>query len=329
MGIYMIKVKDLSKKFISKTSQPGIFGFTKPKIVKEFQAVHNLNFEVSPGEFVAFLGPNGAGKTTTLKMLTGILYPSSGQIDIFSYNPFEKKKQFKKMISFVMAQKTQLFLELPIKDTFDFFAHIYEVDQAKYLKVLAELVERFELHDKLDTVGRRLSLGQRMKCELICSFIYEPKVIFLDEPTIGLDVNSAQEVRKFLGETNKLLGTTIILTTHNMQDVEELCPRTIVINKGEKIFDDKTDQLKKIFGDTRIVEFILEEEKANLSQTDSLNIQNINGDILENQNNRLIVKSSRALSSQIISIILKNVSVNEINFHEDELSDVIAKIYKQ
>ncbi len=244
----MIKVQNLNKSFLSKKSPPGAFGFLKPKTITKFEAVRDLNFEIDKGEFIAFLGPNGAGKTTTLKMLTGILFPTSGNIDVFGFNPFQKKKQFKKMISFVMAQKTQLFLELPVKDTFDFFAEIYEVDKIRYKKRIDELTRRFDLEDKMDTVGRRLSLGQRMKCELICSFIYEPKVIFLDEPTIGLDVNSAKEVRSFLKESNKSLGTTIILTTHNMEDVEELCERTIVINKGTKIFDDKTSELKKIFG---------------------------------------------------------------------------------
>jgi ABC-2 type transport system ATP-binding protein len=325
----MIQVKNLSKSFTSKKSAPGFFGFLQPKIITNFVAVNNLNFEIGQSEFVAFLGPNGAGKTTTLKILTGILYPTEGEINIFGFNPFEKKKQFKKMISFVMAQKTQLFLELPIKDTFDFFAEIYEVDKIKYKKLVAELVERFELEDKLETTGRRLSLGQRMKCELICSFLYEPKVIFLDEPTIGLDVNSAQEVRKFLRETNKSLGTTIILTTHNMEDVEELCQRTIVINKGEKMFDGQTSELKKLFGDTRIIEFILEANTPSLDESIISEIQKSGGVVLENRSGRLVIKSNRSESSQIISLVLNNMQVVEINFHEDELADVIAKVYKQ
>ncbi len=325
----MIRVQNLNKTFFSRKGQGGLFGFLKPKTVKEFQAVHNLNFQIEKGEFVAFLGPNGAGKTTTLKMLTGILYPTSGEIDVFGYNPFQKKKQFKKMISFVMAQKTQLFLELPIKDTFDFFAEIYEVDKQKYRKLLDELIDRFELRDKLGTVGRRLSLGQRMKCELICSFLYNPKVIFLDEPTIGLDVNSAQEVRNFLKETNKSLGTTIILTTHNMQDVEELCERTIVINKGEKIHDGKTDDLKKMFGDDRIVEFILDTNSRAIPDKIMHQIRNSGGEVIEKNLSKLVIKSDRHTSTALINIVLGNAQVSEINFHEDDLSDVIARIYKQ
>jgi ABC-2 type transport system ATP-binding protein len=325
----MITVDNLNKKFVSKKSPPGLAGFFKPKIVKEFHAVKDLSFDIKKGEFVAFLGPNGAGKTTTLKMLTGILYPTSGTINVFTFNPFEKRKEFKKMISFVMAQKTQLFLELPVRDTFDFFAEIYEVDKTKYKKVLAELVERFELHDKLDTVGRRLSLGQRMKCELVCSFLYEPKVIFLDEPTIGLDVNSAKEVRKFLKETNKSLGTTIILTTHNMEDVEELCDRTIVINKGEKIYDGITGDLKKLFGDKRIIEFVFEENSPQLPPELLHELNMLDAELIENSTQKLLIKLDRPQSATIITKIINATQVHEINFQEDDLSDVIAKVYKQ
>jgi ABC-2 type transport system ATP-binding protein len=325
----MIRVTELNKTFVSKKSPPGVFGFLKPKIKKTFTAVNNLSFDIQKGEFIAFLGPNGAGKTTTLKMLTGILYPTSGNIDVFGFSPFQKKKEFKKMISFVMAQKTQLFLELPVKDTFEFFAEIYEVDKARYKTLVNELVERFELQDKLETTGRRLSLGQRMKCELICSFLYEPKVIFLDEPTIGLDINSAQEVRKFLRETNKSLGTTIILTTHNMEDVEELCDRTIVINKGEKIYDNSTSELKKMFGDSRIIEFITEEKKAEKLVGDTLHeVQNRGGEILQNSERKIVVKCDRSVSANIITLILNAVPILEINFHEDDLADVISKVYK-
>jgi ABC-2 type transport system ATP-binding protein len=168
-----------------------------------------------------------------------------------------------------------------------------------------------------------------MKCELVCSFLYEPKVIFLDEPTIGLDVNSAKEVRKFLKETNKSLGTTIILTTHNMEDVEELCDRTIVINKGEKIYDGQTAELKKIFGDNRVIEFIFEE---NSSQTPSLlvhELTNTGAEILENTSQKLLIKIDRAQTATVINKIMNTLQVHEINFQEDDLSDVIAKVYKQ
>ncbi|MDQ3238930.1 MAG: ATP-binding cassette domain-containing protein [bacterium] len=240
----------------------------------------------------------------------------------------QQKNEFKKLISFVMAQKTQLFLELPIQDTFDFFAEIYDIDKIKYKKLLNELLERFELQDKLETSGRRLSLGQRMKCELICSFLYEPKVIFLDEPTIGLDVNSAKEARKFLKESNTAQGTTIILTTHNMQDVEELCDRTIVINKGEKIHDGHTTDLKNYFGDSRVIEFLIDDLASDKIALLTKEITSRGGEIKYFQENNLKIKCERSQSAELITYILSSTSVKEINFHEEDLSNVISKIYK-
>lgn len=319
----MISVSNLSKTFISKKSPPGFFGFLQKKVEKRFEAVKDLSFNIDKGEFVALLGPNGAGKTTTLKMLTGILYPSSGDVSIAGFTPWKKENQFKRSISFVMAQKSQLFLELPIKDTFEFLSEIYNVDKNRYRKLLPELLERFELGDKLEIQGRRLSLGQRMKAELICSFLYDPKVIFLDEPTIGLDVNSALEVRSFLKETNRQMNTTIILTTHNMDDVEELCARTIVINKGRKMFDDSTQKLKNIFGDNRTIEFIYLHPSL---------IQHLPSDLKEydvrKEDTSLYVTAPRTHTSKVIQSLISD-HVVDINIHEEDLSKVIARVYTE
>lgn len=316
----MIHVSHLSKTFISRKWN----GFFKPKIEKEFKAVHDLSFDINQAEFTALLGPNGAGKTTTLKMLTGILYPTSGTVTIAGFTPWKKENQFKKSISFVMAQKSQLFLELPLKDTFDFLAEIYEVEKTQYIKLLNNLVERFELQDKLETHGRRLSLGQRMKAELICCFLYNPKVIFLDEPTIGLDVNSASEVRKFLKQTNKELGTTIILTTHNMDDVEELCDRTIVINHGAKIFDNKTQELKKIFGDNRTIELQYKDVAPGQHQLP----QSLQHYEFKSENNAIYITAPRLETSTILQQLI-SPDIIDINIHEEDLSKVITRVYKQ
>lgn len=300
-----IHVQNLSKTFITKSVQPGPLGFFKSRIIEEFKAVKSLSLDINEGEFVAFIGPNGAGKTTTLKMLSGILYPTSGDIDVFGFNPFDKKKEFKKMISFVMAQKTQLFMELPVKDTFDFIAQVYEVDNHEYKKKILELGDIFKISSLFHRKARKLSLGQRMKCELICALIYNPKIIFLDEPTIGLDVNSSFEVRSFLKDLNTKFKTTILLTTHNMDDVEELCERSIVINHGEKIFDGTTKQLKDIFGDERTIEFLLE---GNEIKT---------------------VTCPKSKTTQVITEMMNAHTVLEINFKDNELSHAISKIYAQ
>lgn len=316
----MIKVSQLNKVFSSKKSH-GWQWWKKQAGPTEFVAVKDLSFEIHSGEFVALLGPNGAGKTTTLKMLTGILYPTSGEIRVEGFIPVKREHEFKKSISFVMAQKSQLFLELPVKDTFEFMMEIYNVNTPNTKKLVNELVERFNLDDKLDTHARRLSLGQRMKCELICSFLYQPKVIFLDEPTIGLDVNSVREVREFLKQTNRSLGTTVILTTHNMDDVEELCDRTIMINKGEKIYDGSTLSLKKVFGDERIIEFVLDDPQSISLLPSSLSIMTQNKQIIA-------VRATREQSAKIINSVMNTVQVNEINIKETDLSEVVAKLYK-
>lgn len=315
----MISIKSLRKTFVAKSSQ----GFFKPKLINETVVIKDISFEVKEGEFVALLGPNGAGKTTTLKMLSGILYPTSGELDVFGYKPFEKKDGFKRIISFVMAQKSQLFMDLEVQDTFDFIAEIYQVDKEKYAEKLKELIQVFGIEDLVNKTARKLSLGQRMKCELICALIYEPKVIFLDEPTIGLDVNSAQEFRDFLKKLNQETKVTIILTTHNMDDVEALCERTIVINHGEIAFDGLTRDLKKIFGDKREIEFIVEE---NLDLTEDLQSEL---KIIQNDNRSLRIECATSNSTKVISEIMKTFNVLEINFKETDLHEVMGKLYKE
>jgi ABC-2 type transport system ATP-binding protein len=318
----MISVQNLSKTFYKKTRQKGFSGLFKQKEITEFTALKDISFEVQPGEFIAYLGPNGAGKTTSLKILAGILLPTEGKVNVFGYTPFERKTEFKKLISFVMAQKTQLFNELKVRDTFEFISEIYDVDKAKSKKFIEDVSERFGIADKLDLQARRLSLGQRMKCELLCSLLYEPKVLFLDEPTIGLDINSSRDVRNFLKEVNKTLGTTIILTTHNMDDVEELCERTIVINKGEKAFDGKTSELKKIFGDFREIEFVTEDE------VDTTVLQKLtNFEILSSTQTSFSIRVQRSDSANAISEIMQLIKVADINIKETELAEVIGQLY--
>jgi ABC-2 type transport system ATP-binding protein len=311
----MILSDKLSKTFITRKSQ----GFFKPKTTIKHHAVVDLDLEIQPGEFVSFLGPNGAGKTTTLKMLSGILYPSSGQVQVAGYTPFKKELGFKKTISFVMAQKSQLFLELPLRYTFEFFQEIYGVRHSQGHSLLQDLVERFRLQDKLETTGRRLSLGQRMKAELVCCLLYSPQVVFLDEPTIGLDVNSAYEVRQFLKEINHRYGTTILLTTHNMDDVEELCPRSIIINHGRKIYDDSTHNLKQYFGTDITIDFITDEQlQKPIPQIKKLS----------HLQRALRVVCQKSDSPLVISYIISQISIHEINIHETSLEAVIAQVYQ-
>lgn len=225
----IIQVNALTKTF----TQHTFWGKAK----KHFTAVKDISFTVNKGEFVGFLGPNGAGKTTTLKMLSGILYPTSGEINILGFIPWERKLTFKRRISMVMGQKSQLWWELPPIDTFELYQTLYQIPPQKYKNQLAKLVDLLDVTECLHTPVRQLSLGQRMKCELIASLLYEPEVLFLDEPTIGLDYQSQKKMRSFLKQYNEETKATILLTSHYMDDIKELCPRIIVINHGHIIYD--------------------------------------------------------------------------------------------
>jgi ABC-2 type transport system ATP-binding protein len=207
----------------------------REKLIKE--AVKSISFNVEPGEIVGFIGPNGAGKTTTLKMLSGILFPTSGTATVGGFVPWERKKAFKMNFSIVMGQKTQLNWDLPALESFNLNKCIYEVEDAEYKKTIGELIDLLEVEPLLRKQVRRLSLGERMKMELIAALVHRPKIIFLDEPTIGLDFMSQKTVREFIKQYNEKTGATILLTSHYMGDIESLCKRAIIINDGNIIYD--------------------------------------------------------------------------------------------
>ncbi|MDR2532366.1 MAG: ABC transporter ATP-binding protein [Oscillospiraceae bacterium] len=236
----IIKVENLKKHYDYYQKDQGLKNSLKnvikrKKLVKE--AVNEISFNVEAGEIVGFIGPNGAGKTTTLKVLSGILFPTSGIATVGGFTPWERKKAFKMGFSIVMGQKTQLNWDLPAVESFNLNKCIYEVDDAQYRKTVEELTELLEVKPLLKTQVRRLSLGERMKMELIAALIHEPKIIFLDEPTIGLDFVSQKIIRDFIRRYNEETGATILLTSHYMNDIESLCKRAIIINEGHIAFD--------------------------------------------------------------------------------------------
>ncbi len=249
----IIEVKNLIKRYPYYEKKVGVLNsikalFYRKKIYKT--AVDNISFNIKEGEMVAFLGPNGAGKTTTLKMLSGILHKNEGYIDVLGFYPYDKKRDFQKQFSIVMGSKSQLINQITVMDNFIFFKAIYDLKKEEFDKNLNELVDLFGIRDILNIQVRKLSLGQRMKCELIASLLHKQKVLFLDEPTIGLDVIAQKNIRDFIKKYNKESKTTIILTSHYMHDVEELCDRVIVINYGKIIYDGSLpDLIKKHQGD--------------------------------------------------------------------------------
>jgi len=242
----IIDVKNLTKTFKIYKKEAGLSGAFKSLFSRKYEqkiAVNNVSIQIEEGELIGFIGPNGAGKTTTLKMLSGLLYPSEGSISVLGFKPFDRKKEFLKQIALVMGQKNQLWWDLPPMDTFLLNKEIYEISDKDFKERVEELSELLDVKDIIHVQVRKLSLGQRMRCELIAALLHRPRIFFLDEPTIGLDVVVQQRLRHFIKEYNQKYKATILLTSHYMQDVKALCKRVIVINYGEIIYDGNLDRL--------------------------------------------------------------------------------------
>jgi ABC-2 type transport system ATP-binding protein len=257
-GDEVVQVRGLRKVFRMKHKAPGLRGSLAAlwqPVMQEITAVDGVDFTMHAGEMLAFIGPNGAGKSTTIKMLTGILYPSDGAASVLGYVPWQERRQLAYRIGSVFGQKPQLWYHLPAEDTFQLFARIYELDMDAFRRRRAFLVEAFHLADILDVPVRKLSLGQRMKCEIAASLLHGPRIIFLDEPTIGLDVIAKQQIREAIRALNEVEQTTIFLTSHDTGDIESLCERVVIINHGRVIFDDSMTVLKRQYLRRKVVEF--------------------------------------------------------------------------
>jgi len=256
----MIEVEHLTRVFRTYKKQPGFWGGVKGLVRREFvdtAAANDISFSIPEGGFVGFLGPNGAGKTTTLKMLSGLIYPTSGSARVAGFDPTRRENAYRRIFALVLGQKNQLWWDLPAIESFQLLRHIYGLSAAHYRETLDELVTLLGVTEKLNVMVRELSLGERMKMELIAALLHRPRVLFLDEPTIGLDVISQKAVRSFLRDYNRKHRVTILLTSHYMADIKELCDRVIVIHKGRKIYDGALDRLDRSSGSRKkIIRFI-------------------------------------------------------------------------
>ena len=254
----MIEVEHLTRVFRTYKKQPGFWGGVKGLFHRQFDevaAANDISFSINEGEFVGFLGPNGAGKTTTLKMLSGLIYPTSGRARVAGHDPSQRATAYRRLFALVLGQKNQLWWDLPAIESFHLLRHIYGLDAADYRKTLDELVDLLGVREKLSTQVRELSLGERMKMELIAALLHRPRVLFLDEPTIGLDVVSQRAVRQFLRDYNRRHRVTILLTSHYMADIKELCERVIVIHRGRKIYDGDLSRLDTPGSQGKIIRF--------------------------------------------------------------------------
>jgi ABC-2 type transport system ATP-binding protein len=319
-----IEVENLTKVYRVNKKKPGIGGDIEAMFKREYtevRAVNDVSFKIEEGELVGFLGPNGAGKTTTLKMLSGILYPTSGTAKVLEFTPWERKNEYRRQFALVMGQKNQLWWDLPAQESLYLNKEIYNVPDNEYKKVLDEMTELLQVKKLLGVMVRELSLGERMKFELIASLLHTPRVLLLDEPTIGLDVVAQKNIREFIKEYNRRTKTTILLTSHYMGDIQALCDRVIIINHGKKFFDGGLNDIIGKFSASKLISLTFENDgvsKEDLSRF---------GEVLECEKLKAVLKVKREEVTKVSNQILEKWPVLDINIEEVPIEEIIQKVF--
>jgi ABC-2 type transport system ATP-binding protein len=321
----VIEVSGLTKAFRTYRKQPGLGGAVRGLFRRQYDqtlAVDHISFTIEPGSLVGFLGPNGAGKTTTLKMLSGLLYPSNGSARVLGYVPWERKDGYRRQFALLLGQKNQLWWDLPARESFDLNAQIYGIPAETMERRLTEMAELLAVRDKLNVSVRELSLGERTKMELIASLLHQPRVLFLDEPTIGLDVVSQKIVREFLREHNAKHQTTILLTSHYMADIQELCQRVIIIDRGKIFFDGRLSTIVDQFADSKLVTI----QCAGGAECSAEQLGKF-GQVVERTpvSIRLRVKRDRVIAA--CKALLDQLPVTDIDIQEVPIEEVIRQIF--
>jgi len=317
----VIDVKNVIKEFKTRTNQNFFTGLFDPKY-EVSKAVNDISFEINKGESVAFLGPNGAGKTTTTKMLSGLVYPTSGTINVLDFNPFERKKEFLLQIGLVMGNKSGLSWDLTGEQALKFIKEIYDVSDKDFKKAISNFGEILDITKYLNRQIRKLSLGERMKIELIGAILHNPKVLFLDEPTIGLDVTSKKNIRSFLKEIQLNEKVTILLTSHDMDDIESVCERVIVINKGEKVYDNNINDLLKNYKDEKFIKVYFEKTPEDLDISSKATIEKVDDD-------SVIFSVKKSITPKLISELIEKHEIIDIDIISVPLEEIIEDIYKK
>lgn len=318
-----VNVKELSKEFQIPVKSPGVWAALFSIFKREYkvvQAVKKISFQIQQGELVGFLGPNGAGKTTTLKILAGLLYPTAGSVEVLGFVPWKREEKFQKQFSMVMGQRTQLWWDLAPRETFRLNQKIYEIPNAEFKRTEEELIALLELEGVVDVPVKKLSLGERMKAELACSLLHRPQVLFLDEPTLGLDVVMQKKLRQFIRSYNQHSGATILLTSHNMDDVEELCPRVLILHSGELLYDGAL---------TRIVEEFAPEKLVSLSSSQRLekNFLEECGRIVSLDGTSAKLEIPRKSVAEVCQKLLSKISVVDFAVEELSIEEIIRRVF--
>ncbi len=323
-----IEVKNVSKSFKTSKRAKGIPGSVANLFVPKYekkQAVQDVSFSIEQGEMVGFIGPNGAGKSTTIKMLSGILYPDAGEIRVNGYIPYKQRKDYVGSIGVVFGQKSQLQWDLPVIDSFELLKAIYRIPEDMYQKNLNRFREMLDMEEFINRPVRQLSLGQRMRADIVAALLHSPKIVFFDEPTIGVDVVGKEKIRSFIRELNVEDKVSMIFTTHDMQDIEKTCKRLIIIDKGSKVYDGSITGIREKYGTTRQLDVEFSENYP-LKPIHNVQIQELNE--LDGRRKRFIFENTQVQIDELMNYLLQNYGIRDINVSEPEIENLIGKIYR-
>ncbi len=321
----VIQIENLSKIYRVPEREAGVVAAMRSLVkrkTRDVRAVDEISFDVSEGEIVGFLGPNGAGKTTTLKMLSGLLHPTGGRATVLGFRPWERNRDYLRRMTLVMGQRNQLVWDIPVIDTFELNRAVYRIPEAEYRRAVAELTELLELSPLLRKPTRNLSLGERMKCEIAASLLHRPWVLFLDEPTIGLDVTMQRRIRKFLAEYNQRTGATVLLTSHYMADVEALCKRVVVIHHGKLLYDGDLSGLADRFAPFKTVEVELQNGTGGRQMAQY-------GEVLVQKEGRVRLRVPKVETATVTGRLLAELDVADLTVQDPPIEDVIEQVFSQ
>jgi len=320
-----IVVKNLRKTYRVPEREAGVGAALKSlvhRVYRDVEAVRDVSFEIARGEFVGFIGPNGAGKTTTLKVLSGLLHPTSGEVRVLGFTPWERRHDYLRRISMVLGNKSQMLWDIPPLDSFNVLGDIYHVPPAEFKRTLDELVALLDMEELLTKPVRNFSLGERMKCELVAGLLHRPDVLFLDEPTLGLDVSMQARLRRFFAEYNRRSGVTVILTSHYMADVTALCPRVILIHHGQLLYDGALHGLAEKLAPFKLIRLALSGANGQAALPPE-------ADVVEQENGHLTLRVPRAMTPTITAHLLNTLPVVDLSVEDPPIEAVIDQIYQE